>query len=632
MVKILYLDCETKDPNLRKYGAGWVFKYHYPNYPFTVISVGMILHSGEEVYISVSDMNDLAQLLEIIKNHDTIVCHNALYDLGCLLYLYRHAIDLNKYTVIDTMILAKLYDQHIFEKHMASSPYSLDTLCSVFNLSDKKETSLLTDYAWLSGIYQKARKIAMGRNTFKRPSEKMLKDFCYKDLTVFPSEVLEEYCLQDVRATKSLNEFLLSKLETTDEELKKYSDLLLVCLSCKKNGVRVDLNKAKEIGKSFGQIAEDSMNSLLDIICAKLGSSHYRDINLNSTKQLGPILIELGYSLPLTKLGNPSIGKDWIESQPDNDSLLALLLRYRKALKVNKDFVQKVLKYQDAIPKANRDKDYGWLYPSIKPLGAYHTGRFTSGGGSGCLELSIHQIPRRDEEFGKPLREIFVAHEGEQLVCGDFNGQESRLQVHYASMLACSGTQAIINAWHKDPEMKYHNKVAELTGIDYDSAKMINLALSYGMHNKKLCVKLGLSEREGMALIKKYHQLLPFMQQLQNVTAKTLLKNGYVRTLGSRKLYIDPSYEWQGKVKTQESKALSKLIQGSAADQCIQAMINAYRSGLKVLFSVHDEIVISTKSSFVDLAILKTCMEDTFKLKVPVIADCNIGNSWGEAK
>ena len=43
-------------------------------------------------------------------------------------------------------------------------------------------------------------------------------------------------------------------------------------------------------------------------------------------------------------------------------------------------------------------------------------------------------------------------------------------------------------------------------------------------------------------------------------------------------------------------KALNRLIQGSAADQTKQAMINCYKAGFKPLLQIHDELCFSVDS------------------------------------
>lgn len=620
-MKILTLDAETFDPLLLSHGMGWAFKYNFPEMSFEVLGFGYRTHEGETGYIETvvpeghcGMRSGELKLLDLIQNHDAILCHNAIYDIGALIYLFRDDFDLNSIEILDTVLMAKLHNQHLMA-------YSLDSLTEHYKVT-RKEADILHDYAWATGMYQKAHLELTGRNCNTRPSYAVLNKWCMSDMRRFPVDIIAEYCLKDVEATYALYENLAPKVSYLD--LSECSDIIKVCLDIKKRGTRIDLRHTKKLEHRFEAIAKESEL----VVQEELGN--IKDFNINSTKQLGEALIALGYDLPRTEKGAPSLKSDWLEEQ--DHGVFKHIKRYRKALKVKKDFIQKLIKYQEVIPEKYRADGKGWLFPSLKPFGATMTGRFTSGGGTGSLELSIHQIPRRDEEFGAPVRELFLPHEGEQLICCDFSSQESRLQVHYAKLLNCKGVQPIVDAWVEDPTMKYHNKVAELTNLDYDTAKMINLGLSYGMHTKKLSEKIGVSEDEGERIIKQYHRLLPFMQQLQQITARNILKLGYIKTIGGRRLYIDPAYKWAGKTRTQEQKGLSKLIQGSAADQCRKSMVDAYKAGLRILFSVHDEICVSSSNADSDLSTLKECMEHSYELEVPMICDGGIGDSWGSAK
>jgi DNA polymerase I-like protein with 3'-5' exonuclease and polymerase domains len=79
-------------------------------------------------------------------------------------------------------------------------------------------------------------------------------------------------------------------------------------------------------------------------------------------------------------------------------------------------------------------------------------------------------------------------------------------------------------------------------------------------------------------------------------------------------------------------KALNRLIQGSAADQTKQAMIDCYKAGFKPLLQIHDELCFSINEES-DIKAVKEIMENAIEdLKVPSKVDIALGRSWGEAK
>lgn len=626
-MRILFLDSETVDPGLKLYGSGWCFKYHYPEAEFEVLTIGYIDADGNEGCIDTTNGQGKEELIQLLGSHDVMVNHNAQYDMGVLRYLLRDDFDricaspTGKLLVYDTMLFAKLVNQHLLS-------YGLDALTKHYKVINK-QSDILHDYAWKSGLYQKyyaENHIAasgLGVNKRTRPSDAVLDKYCKTNMNAFPTKILNEYCLQDVRATKALFEVLYPKVK--DYNLKRIvSDISKVCLDIKTHGIRVDLNKAKELGETWVAKAQKIKEDIV------VGLNLDKKFNLDSNKQLGELIATIIPDVPLTEKGNYTIKAEWLDAQ--THPLIKQISTYRKALKAEKDFARKIIAYQEAIPEKYREEGYGRIFPSLKPLGATLTGRFTSGGGTGSLELNMLAISRRNEEFGAPLREVFVADKDEKIVCCDFSNQEPRLQVHYAKALHCGGVDAIIKLWNENPTMKYHQKVADLTGLPYETAKMVTLGLAYNMRSNGLSQKLNISFEEAKSLIYQYYKMMPFMKQLQDITAKNLLKLGYIKTIDGRKLNIDPPFYWEGQLRTNESKAMSKLIQGSGAGQTIEAMCLAWEQGLKILLSVHDEILITTKQPEEDLLKLQYFMENAYKLCVPVVAEGGIGDNWGEAK
>jgi DNA polymerase I-like protein with 3'-5' exonuclease and polymerase domains len=77
-------------------------------------------------------------------------------------------------------------------------------------------------------------------------------------------------------------------------------------------------------------------------------------------------------------------------------------------------------------------------------------------------------------------------------------------------------------------------------------------------------------------------------------------------------------------------KALNRLIQGSAADQVKQAMIDCTKAGYMPMLQIHDELCFSINEES-DISKITNLMENTLEnLKVPFKVDVAIGKSWGE--
>ena len=74
------------------------------------------------------------------------------------------------------------------------------------------------------------------------------------------------------------------------------------------------------------------------------------------------------------------------------------------------------------------------------------------------------------------------------------------------------------------------------------------------------------------------------------------------------------------------------MIQGSAADQTKQAVIDCHEAGHTPLLQIHDELCFNIKDEVKDVKVIKKTMESCIEFKVPSLVDTAIGNSWGEVK
>ncbi len=600
-MRLLVLDAETRDPYLKRNGQGWVLGIHYPEYDFNVILFAYMTNDGK-----VGTTSDWDELQGLLDAHDAIIGHNLMYDIGCLLFVASRGcikFNLEDKILFDTMIMAKLYNQNF-------NSYGLDYLGGVL-VSQKKESSILHDFAWSTGLYKGPRKRV-------RPSEAVLEKWCKSNMDLFPREILDQYAVGDIKVTRKLYDRLLDKVSYLD--LNEFSDDLKITIDMKLRGVDIDLEQCHAVQKQFEGMAREAEIKIYEELgeVVEIGKIQ---------KQLAPALVNKGYDIPLTDKGNYSITDDWLEEQIGD--VFENIRAYRKALQKNRNFIGKLIEYQTIIPEKYRDAKRGKLYPSLKLLGATVTGRFSSGGGPGSLEVSVHQIPTRDPVFSAPCRSVFIPYKGDTWVVGDFNSQESRLQVHDACLLGCAGADIVRDKWIANPLMSYHTEIATMIGIERDHAKTINLGLSYGMGNAKLIAALGVSRLQGEAILTQYHDMLGFMKQLQKKCSDALGINRYIKTLGGRKLCIGKR---SAENRNPEKDGLSRRVQGSAADQCRAAMRKAYKEGLKITIVVHDEINISTSNSNTDRNRLKYCMETSLPLSVPVVADIGEGATWLEAK
>lgn len=620
---ILYIDMETKDDFIKmKLGAGWVFKYHTNTDKFKILGCAVKSNDGESRYIT--DWNELATLM---SQHDAIAAHNATYELGILKVLEKDypAIRSSHKKIYDTKLLYKLFNNQL-------QSYSLDSLAKQY-LNTKKGYNILADIVWNNGLYPwtKTELTAKTKAEVKgidftrvKPTEAKLTKFAYEHMDLLQEVAFEEiakYAVLDVELCHQLLKKVLPNISTELQDT--YSTLVHICVDYRLRGVRIDLEKARELS--------DELLPKIMLGLVQINNLAGSQVNIRSPKELPIVFDKLGIRYPLSDKGNPSITTPWLKKQ--KHEICKLIVDVRNNLKLQGDFFKKIIDMQEyACPNATK---YGMLFPELNILEAT-TGRFSS------TNPNIQQQP----EF---VRQIFVPFEGEQWHSLDFSNQEGRLQIHYAKQLNCDGIDEFIEEFKKNPQFDMHYLIIKLLGLwcgndlcedpkqrcskckeSRSIAKTINLGLSYGMGLAKLGIALGLSEEQAKLLRGQYNTSSPFLAQLISTCTSAMKDRGYIKTIGGRLVRISPSMTVNGKEKTFEYKALNSLCQGSANDQTTNAMIQCYKEGLPILFPVHDELCMS--GTLEQAKRVKEIMEHAVELVIPSFTEIKSGNTWAECK
>lgn len=511
-------------------------------------------------------------LVDYLHTIPVWVGHNISYDVGVL---SQFGLKPRSHILEDTMLMAKLHDN-------TRLSYGLNDLGKDL-LNDSKSNEPLGDAAKALGFVK-----SKAQNPVKVAMSHL--DEIYKA----QPELVIQYVEQDVMLTNQLYQLFNSEAMDGYDKVF-YSDLIKALLGSRKKGVRVDVARARTVRNKILE-KEVPIREWLD--------KEFPGLNVNSAQQMAVALKSLGANIPETDKGNPSVTKAVLETL--DIELAKKVILMRRCEKLRRDFVDPII---EKFPTAS----YGYIYPEIKIFGAAATGR------ASAANPNIQQIPKRDKEFGPLIRSLYVAHEGETLYSLDFSAQEPRIQVHYAARIGCPGAKELLEAYNQNPRLDLHGLVAELADITRDEAKIINLGVAYGMGNNKLADSLK-TTLAGAAKIKgKLASAMPYLMALDKACKHSIKTKGFIRTVLGRVLRNERGFE---------SKALNKLVQGSAADQTWAAIVEAYRQGLLITFPVHDELVASFKYSE-DAVKLQNIMQTAVPLLVPSITDIMYGPDWG---
>lgn len=610
-MKILIIDFETHDPHIDTLGAGWV----YGNLHVVGASLQFIDWKYPVFYDKKQD------IIEHVNKADVLIAHNLQYDVGILL---MWNVDIFKKYLIDTMLLAKLYCTNEYS-------YSLDKLSSKYLHKAKAKNSL--------GLIVLKHKLYKDIKGNPRNIKNMLMANRYgirhmHELYLYEPNKVKMYANQDVRLTHGLFNFYMNR-KPDKKWLDRLSHLQKIVLKQRSKGIKIDLDRIRKVRLQLYSKEVELLHKLRD-------TAQDTEFNPLSSIQVAELLFKFNIPYPLTAKGNPSIREKWLSIQPY--PICHEIREYRRYIKVRRDYCDAILRAQRLMPENKK----GRVYTEFKVFGA-STGRFSA------AHPNIQQVPKRDKEIGPLIRSMYVPDAGETWYSLDFSQQEYRLFAHFSDILL--DHSLVAEAFRADPRIDYHKFVAKLCNLERGDAKAINFGSLYGMGKEKLATSLNVSIEKADSLMKIYHNKFVDVRKLSKVCSEALSEDGYITTMGGRRLNLDPpryvdklvGYEQRrvlhkdGKMYMQRVpvyekqlvsfgyKALNKLIQGSAAYQTMIVMLAVDNLGIDMLFSVHDEFNLSSTTR-VDAEKVKKLMEDTLKLNVPVIVDIGEGRNWAEAK
>jgi DNA polymerase I len=226
------------------------------------------------------------------------------------------------------------------------------------------------------------------------------------------------------------------------------------------------------------------------------------------------------------------------------------------------------------------------------------------------------------------MRKYLLPDEGHIWLKRDFSAQEMRIMAHFAE-------GSLFEAFKRDPATDPHVMVKGLidqrTGGDMPRkyVKITGFGIMYGRGVPNLSAALGLPIDEGRKVQDAYFAALPEVRELSYETRNRGKRNLPITTWGGRKYYREPHPE-----RDLSYKLLNYLIQGSAADQTKQSMIDwdgARPADNVLLAAVHDEINISVPdepdSVTMGMRVLREQMNAP-RFDVPFMSEGYIGDSW----
>ena len=588
------IDLETWDPELKSKGSGSVVK----NGKVVGIAVAVDGYSGyfpfdHEGGGNLEKSKVIQWFTDICQCPADKVFHNAMYDV-C--WIRSMGIKING-NIYDTMIAASLVNENRFR-------FDLNSLGWDYVGKGKNETEL-NNAAKEWGVNPKS------------------------DMWKLPSMYVGKYAERDAELTLAL--WKVMQKELSDQDLGAIFELetdLFPCLvDMRFLGVRVDVERARELKRDLTLQEE--------MLLHKIKKETGIDTQIWAARSIAKVFekLKLPYERTL-KTNAPSFTKNFLSSH--KHPLVRMISEAREVNKAHTTFIDTIIRYEHS------DRIHADINQIRSDSGGTVTGRFS------YSNPNLQQIPARNKDLGPLIRSLFIPESGCEWGCFDYNQQEPRLVVHYASLDQDASVFYVKNAYNEG-DADFHALVAKMAGIPRLQAKTINLGLFYGMGKAKLQAELGVSKEKAEELFSIYHTKVPFVKSLMKSVSNRAQHRGQIRTLLGRlcrfPLWEPNSFGMHKALPFHEAvqehgpsirraytyKALNKLIQGSAADMTKKSMLDLYKEGIIPHIQIHDELDISVESDKQAKRIIEI-MESAVDLEIPNKVDYESGKNWGNIK
>lgn len=506
--------------------------------------------------------------------------------------------------------MSQVVDSHLLIMHNAKFDLSVLYRYGVFD-------DFRTPYIWdtmqvahfLDGhLDKKARPLnlaAVARRTQRYPF------FNWKAVFKRGSMALDQYNALDCAWTYAIYEEQRERLapyrKATEHLTNAVHPALKAIIKMELEGVRVDLKRQRAL-------LETQMRVLRRL--HQEWKEQFPSVNIDSPKQL----IELLYS----KLNLPVIKKDDGSPSVDRETLEKLLMR--EDCEEHRPLLRHILSYRHVRKMATTYLNPSLIGDRIYPrynLAGTRSGRLSGGGEGGFNFQNIPRYSRRCRRGVEGcqcglIRSIFIGDtDDERIVAADWSQIEFRL----AGLIF---QDSKLMKQYEDPSFDIHQEVANALGCSRNHAKIVVYGLSYGMGERTLAQNLGVSVKQARAYRDGFIRLYPEMARTKQYYLEQAKNNGVVLNPFGRRFVFR---------QVEMPKVIASLPQSTAGDMMLRVLARCLEMGLKLRFTVHDEVGISA-STEEEMQVLKEIMEEP----VPQLdgwhcpVSIGIARHWGDAK
>lgn len=525
---------------------------------------------------------------------EKVIMHSGPFDMRMTDYV---GVDLSGCNVEDTGIVCGLLNE-------LEPSFKLDKLCQKYTGQSKSDEEL---NQWCADRFG-------GRPTRKGQA---------KNYHRAPGRIVAPYAKGDSRMTLDL--YNVRRPLLADENLEELYLLELaqlpIVLRMHRAGVKVNARLAHETAADLDRRLAKAQAWLDDFAPG---------LNWNSTQQIAELFDKMGipYSRndPTPKMlergitvGNPSITKDDLERLAEEGYEFATKVRESRRFKHYADtFIRSYI-----LDNIVNSFVHGEFHPMKRETYGTVSGRYSSGGA-----LNLQNIPARDPYWAPLIRGLYIPISNEHDWWRfDYSQIEYRYLAHYAG-------GALRQAYQDNPDVDFHQFVADLAGMPRKPAKNLNFAVVYGQGFRATQAQLGMNAEDTKRFLNTYHSAVPEAKRLMNRAMNLAAKRGYIMTWAGRRRRFQKR---KGRYRSLH-KALNALLQGSAADLIKKAMVEVDKivdwEEAVLHLTVHDELDLSLPKGEPGRRYARQIKEamESFDLTVPIKVDAEVGPDWGHCE
>lgn len=351
------------------------------------------------------------------------------------------------------------------------------------------------------------------------------------------------------------------------------------------------------------------------------------NINWNSNEQKLKLLRNLGINCN-------NVSDNTLRKIRNQHKIIDKLIEYSKLYKLYSSFGSNLLLSVNSV--TNKIHSEIWQILS--------TGRIS------MRNPNCQQIPSHSE-LGREIKSSFIASNGYKIVSADYSNIELRLIAEY------SDDPLWINTFNNNEDL-HSILCAETFNIPIENVKdpfpdkpdisyrflqkTINFGISYGMSEHKLSDTAQISVEKAKEIIIKFKSKVPKVVKFLDKASEFAVKHKFIHTDPYFKRirffpFLDPSNKIT--VGDVERAAKNTIPQGSNANIIKYALVNIQQEidknnyPVRILLTVHDEIVTECEESFAEewVKILEKTMIESAKIllkKVIVKVDTVISDFW----